>query len=72
MAHVMTKSNGETVLRDEWHAIDVLNDRDWMTEENAIDVLEHIARNHDCEVGINWEVIDLWCDELYPEPEETL
>lgn len=68
MAHVTTE-NGVTYLRDDWHIEDVQVGNEWITDEQAIDVLEHVARNHDSEVGINWEVINFWAYELYPEPD---
>ena len=30
-----------------------------LTEEQASDVLDSLLRRHDCNIGINWDVIDV-------------
>jgi Asp-tRNA(Asn)/Glu-tRNA(Gln) amidotransferase B subunit len=52
-----------------WHIDDIIGraeDRDIplvITEEQAQDILGNLQRKHDCEIGINWDVIDFWIDE---------
>jgi len=59
MAHLST-IEGETVLTIIWHIDDVhvaADDMDTtVTDEEAEDILSIIAENHDCNIGINWEV----------------
>ena len=49
-----------------WHSDDVIeqaeNSGEQLTYEEAREVLRLIEKNHDCEVGINWDVIDGWVD----------
>lgn len=59
MAHLST-IEGKTVLTEIWHIDDVhaaAYDMDTMvTDEEAENILNAIAENHDCNIGINWEV----------------
>ncbi len=47
-----------------WHIDDVIdqaeNNGEQLTEQEARDVLGMVSRKHDCNIGINWEVIDYW------------
>jgi hypothetical protein len=49
-----------------WHIDDVIeqaeNNDEQLTKDEAREVLKLIDKNHDCEVGINWDVIDSWVD----------
>ena len=49
-----------------WHIDDVIeqaeNNGEQVTKEEARKVLQLMDKNHDCEVGINWDVIDGWVD----------
>lgn len=67
MAHIV-KINGETVLRDDWHTEDVIEYAKDMgheiTEDQAVEILHRMARRHDANVGINWEVIGFHVDML--------
>ena len=40
------------------------------TEEEAESVLHGMSNKHDCEIGINWIVMDFWIDEVVREREE--
>ena len=53
-----------------WSLEDVLMECDWLTEEQALDVLHSLDANHDATLGINWEVIRESAHWKYPEPEE--
>lgn len=52
-----------------WHVDDVLDVREDLTREQAKEVLHKVGGNHDAEIGINWDVIEAWADNLYPDPE---
>ena len=40
-----------------------------ISEQEAADVLSTINNNHDATLGISWETIDFWLDELRREKE---
>ena len=50
-----------------WHIDDVLSVRPNLTKLQASKVLERLKRNHDANIGINWEVIEIVSDILFPE-----
>jgi hypothetical protein len=56
----------EDWMTEHWHIDDVIeqaeNNGEQLTIEEARKVLQLIDKNHDCEVGINWDVIDGWVD----------
>ena len=64
MARMITE-NGETLLRDDWGVEDVRNviecngieAAEGFTDEDCVKVLRIVARSHDANVGINWEVL---------------
>jgi hypothetical protein len=51
-----------------WHIDDVIeqaeNQGEQLTEKQAREVLKLIEENHDCEVGINWDVVDHWVEHV--------
>jgi len=51
-----------------WHIDDVQGQAENMgevlTDEECRDVLAMVMRRHDCNIGINWEVIDYWIGEI--------
>ena len=49
-----------------WHIYDVINVRPDLNDEQAMCVLEEVKRKHDAIVGVNWDVLKIWADELYP------
>ncbi len=51
----------------EWHIDDVLEIRPDLDDRKAMNVLNMVLRKHDATVGVNWEVLDFWAMELYPE-----
>jgi hypothetical protein len=56
-------------LVDAWHISDIQREHDWLTDEQAREVLEIVGRRRDCNVGINWSMIEnIVCDE-FPNPE---
>jgi hypothetical protein len=58
-----------------WHIDDVASQAEsqgeTLTEEECRDVLAMVMRKHDCNIGINWDVIDYWIDEIVKEREEV-
>jgi hypothetical protein len=56
-------------LLDAWHISDVQMENAWVTDEQAREILEIVKRRRDCNVGINWSMIEsIVCDE-FPNPE---
>ena len=54
-----------------WHIDDVQSFRDYdendperLSDEEAREVLRLMDKYHDCEIGINWDVIDNWIDHV--------
>ena len=49
-----------------WCTEDVLNQAEErginLTEEQADKILDLMDKKHDCTIGINWDVIDVWID----------
>lgn len=52
-----------------WSTDDVLNVRPDLTADQASDVLENLYFNHDANIGINWDVISIVAEGMYPESE---
>lgn len=57
-----------------WHTDDVdchaRNMGETLTEEECRDVLNLMMHKHDCNIGINWEVIAYWIDYVVEQREE--
>ena len=49
-----------------WSAEDVKQECEWLTDEQALDVLQAIEHRHDACIGINWEVIHYTAEWMYP------
>jgi hypothetical protein len=60
-------------ITEHWHIDDVIeqaeNNGEQVTIEEARWVLQMVDKNHDCEVGINWDVIDSWVDRVVEQRE---
>ena len=50
-----------------WHIDDVQSVRPNLTKIQASRVLEYLDRKHDANIGVNWEVIEIVSDMLFPE-----
>jgi hypothetical protein len=50
-----------------WDLDDVLSVRPDLTKLQASLVLERLKNKHDANIGINWEVIEIVSDFLFPE-----
>lgn len=57
-----------------WHIDDVACQAESMgetlTEEECQEVLRRMMRKHDCNIGINWEVIEWWIEQIVSEREK--
>lgn len=49
-----------------WHFTDVLSVRPKLTDNQAMIVLGEVEHNHDANVGVNWETIEVVADSLFP------
>jgi hypothetical protein len=58
-----------------WHIDDVANQAEEMgetlTEDECRDVLAMVMRKHDCNIGINWDFIDYWIEDVIKDREEV-
>lgn len=55
-----------------WHIEDIQdNASEPLTDDEARAVLEMMADNHDCNVGLNWESINVWTDMVIDGREEA-
>lgn len=66
MAHIDKTENGVIFLNDAWHIEDIQSIRDDLDDDQCIDVLEFLANRFDANEGINWDVIEMACNALYP------
>lgn len=55
-----------------WHIKDIQNVRSDLSTEQACIVLQHLKKNHDASIGINWDVIDYAADILFPETQQAV
>jgi hypothetical protein len=53
-----------------WSTEDVKMQCEWLDDEQALDVLNHIDHKHDACIGVNWDVIEYTAHFMYPKPEE--
>jgi hypothetical protein len=50
-----------------WSVDDVKQQCNWLTDDQARDVLHNLKHKHDGEIGINWDVITITADILFRE-----
>ena len=50
-----------------WEVNDILIQNPLLTRKEAMDVLEHIDNNHDANIGVNWDTIEIDIKYRYPE-----
>ena len=62
----MARMDGETLVSN-WHIEDVLDRDEGLTRTQCVAVLKLLADTHDCNIGINWEVIDMAIDKIKGE-----
>ena len=58
-------------IADIWSVEDVQSQCDWLTDEQAWEVLQSVKRHSDACVGINWDVLDQVAQDLYPQSPST-
>ena len=56
-------------LYDSWHVDDILCRRPDLNIDQCREVLQLIDRRRDASIGINWDVIDIFAADCYPEPD---
>ena len=61
----------EFIIQVSWSTDDVLSQRDDLTFEQAVKVLEALESNHDASVGINWDVINDTAEIMFPMNDEA-
>lgn len=49
-----------------WSIEDIQGERPHLSDEQAREVLQMVKRKHDANIGVNWEVLKYWADELFP------
>jgi hypothetical protein len=57
-------------LSEWWHISDVQYLDESLTDEEAQDVLRMVNKRHDCHIGINWDFIQYFVDEIIKERED--
>lgn len=67
MAHMTQDVTGIWYLADNWFIEDVQNVRPDLERGQCLEVLRMLADRFDANIGINWELISFWADEMYPE-----
>jgi hypothetical protein len=45
-----------------WHFTDIQEVDDSLTNDEAKQVLQLIKKNHDANIGVNWDTIKAWVD----------
>ena len=70
MAHLEKNDKGVYFISDNWHIEDVQSVRADLDDDQASDVLEAVADNFDANTGINWDVLEFWANELFPEDDD--
>lgn len=53
-----------------WQIDDVMTIRPDLTEEQAAEVLGAVESGHDASLGISWDTLEIYADNLFPEDEE--
>ena len=56
----MSKEKNKDSIKIEWGVDDVFNLDDTLSIEEAREVLRLAEKEHDANVGINWDVLDSW------------
>ena len=55
-----------------WSMEDVLEVRPDLTHDQAMEVLEFAEQKHDASIGISWDVLSIWAEQLHPKEEEDV
>ena len=70
MAHMKQTETGTWYLADDWHIDDVQSVRPDLNDDHCIEVLQAMANWFDANVGINWGVIEMTAEQVYPQEDE--
>ncbi len=66
MSRFLKDIDGEWVVRSDWHVDDVIgcgiDNGVALSDDEAMEVMQMIARGFDANLGINWEVIEAYID----------
>jgi hypothetical protein len=62
----MPKKLSDTITLT-WHIDDVKEVRPDLTKRQCREVLARCKTGHDANLGVNWDVVGIWAEELYPE-----
>ena len=49
-----------------WSIKDVFEIRPDLSEEQAIEVLENIFKNHEADIGVSWDTLEFWANTMFP------
>lgn len=55
----------------EWCAEDVLQVRPDLDKKRALEVLRSVDHYHDASIGVNWNILKLHADDIFPPPRIT-
>ena len=70
MAHMAQTETGAWYLADDWHIDDVQSMRPDLNDDQCIEVWQAMADWFDANDGINWDVITMTAEQLYPQEDE--
>lgn len=59
-----------TLVSFHWSVDDVKERRPDLSTRQCQEVLKRCDDKHDASIGMNWDVIDVWADDLFPAPED--
>tara|TARA_R100000742_G_C4268100_1_gene86411 strand:+ start:134 stop:340 length:207 start_codon:yes stop_codon:yes gene_type:complete len=62
----MEQINEDTIALH-WTTKDVMHECDWLTKEQAREVLSMCLHKHDANHGVSWEIIDIWACQMFPK-----
>jgi hypothetical protein len=48
-----------------WHVSDINHAANYLSHKQQMEVLEYVYKNHNCEHGINWQLIENAVDTLF-------
>ncbi len=54
-----------------WGVEDVQEIRPDLNDDQAWEVLQAAERKHDATLGICWETLEFWAEDLFPEPDDS-
>ena len=66
----MNNFNPDRQIAIIWDIDDVQSIRPDLDDDEAMQVLSAVDNKHDATIGVNWDVLEFWADELYPQEDE--